>query len=80
MVSLLYKEPIYRIVEKIKNGPYFRWPNKMSGDVTRQNQSLYCSYHRDRGHTIEDCRTLKEHLRKLEKARYLGEFLLQDGS
>ena len=37
MVSSLYKEPIYRIVEKIKNKPYFRWPTKMSGDVTRRN-------------------------------------------
>ena len=37
MVSSLYKEPVYRIVEKIKIEPYFRWPNKMSGDVTRRN-------------------------------------------
>ena len=45
MVSSLYKEPVYQIVEKIKNELYFRWPNKMSGDVTRRNQSLYYSYH-----------------------------------
>lgn len=55
IVSSLYKEPMYIIVEKIKNVPYFRWLNKMSGDVTRRNQSLYCLYHRDRGHTTEDC-------------------------
>ena len=80
MVSSLYKEPVYRIVEKIKNEPYFRWPNKMSGDITRQNQSLYCSYLRNRRHTNEECRTLKEHLRQLEKVGYLGEFVLQDDS
>ncbi|XP_075639106.1 uncharacterized protein LOC142610972 [Castanea sativa] len=80
MVNLLYKESVYQIVEKIKNEPYFRWPNKMSGDVTRQNQSLYCSYHRDCRHTIVDRRTRKEHLRQLKKAGYLGEFLLRDGS
>ena len=28
MVSSLYKEPEYRIVEKIKNKPYFRWAKK----------------------------------------------------
>ena len=55
IVSSLYKEPVYRIVEKVKNEQYFRWPNKMSGDVTRRNQSLYFSYHRDHGHMIEDC-------------------------
>lgn len=78
MVSLLYKEPVYRILEKIKNEPYFHWPNKMSGNVTRRDQSLYCSYHRDRKHTTEDCRTLKDHLRQLEKAGYLSKFLVQE--
>lgn len=37
-------------------------------------------YHRDRGHTIEDCQTLKDHLRQLEKAGYLGEFLVWEDS
>jgi len=52
----------------------------MSGDVTRINQSLYCLYHRDQGHTIENCRTLKDHLHQLEKAGYLGEFLVWEDS
>ena len=63
MVSSLYKEPIYQIVGKIKNEPYFRWPNKMSGDVIKRNQSLYYSYHQDCEHTTKDCQTLKDHLR-----------------
>ena len=52
----------------------------MSGDITRRNQSLYYSYHRDRRHTIEDCRTLKDHLRQLEKVGYLVEFLVREDS
>ena len=80
MVSSLYKELVYRNVEKIKNKPYFHWPNKMSGDITRRNQSLYCSYHQDHRHTTEDCRTLKDHLRQLEKASYLAEFLVREDS
>lgn len=63
MVSSFYKELVYRIVEKIKSESYFRWLNKMSGDVTRKNQNLCCSYHRDRGHSTEDCRILRDHLR-----------------
>lgn len=61
MVSSLYKESVYRIVEKIKNKPYFQWPNKMSGDVSWRSQSLFYSYHWDRGHMTEDCQTLKDH-------------------
>ena len=52
----------------------------MSGDITRRNQSLYYSYHQDRRHTIEDYRTLKDHLRQLEKAGYLVEFLVREDS
>lgn len=37
MVSLLYKEPVYRIMEMLKRKPYFHWPNKMRRDVTRRN-------------------------------------------
>ena len=58
LVNLLFKKPVYQILEKIKSGPYFKWPNKMGGDSSRRNQSLYCHYHQDKGHTIEDCRTL----------------------
>ena len=26
-----------RVLEKIKNKPYFKWPNKMGGDSMRRN-------------------------------------------
>ena len=31
VVSSVFKEPIYKVLEKIKNEPYFKWPNKMGG-------------------------------------------------
>ena len=40
VVNFLLKETIYQIFEKIKNEPYFRWPNKMGGDPSKRNQSL----------------------------------------
>ena len=49
----------------------------MGGDSSRRNQSLYCYYHQDKGHTIEDCRTLLDHLNQLVKARKLNRFLHQ---
>ena len=62
LVNSLFKEPVYQILEKIKNDQFFKWPNRMGEDPSRRNQSLYCDYHRDRGHTTEDCRTLRDHL------------------
>ena len=55
-VNIAFKEPVHRIVNWIKNELYFRWPNKMRGDLSRRNRSLYCTYHRDKGRTIEQCR------------------------
>ena len=52
-VNVTFKEPVHKIVDRIKNEPFFRWPNKMGGDPSRKNKNLYCTYHRDKGHTTE---------------------------
>lgn len=62
LVNSLSKEPVYQILEKIQSEPYFKYPNKISGDASRRNQSHYCHYHSEKGHTTEDCRTLRNHL------------------
>lgn len=48
----------------------------MSPNLTGQN--LFYSYHWEWGHITEDCRTLKDHLNQLEKARQVKEFSSQD--
>ena len=37
----------------------------MAGDSSKRNQSLYCQYHQDHGHTTEDCRNLWNNLDQL---------------
>ena len=73
---MTFKEPVHKIIDRIKNESYFKWPNKMGGDPSRRNQNLYCTYHRDKGHTTEQCRVLKDHLEKLVKAGHLKEFVV----
>ncbi|XP_028065970.1 uncharacterized protein LOC114268937 [Camellia sinensis] len=65
-VVAVFKEPIYRILEKIKREPFFAWLPKMLGDPARRNQKLRCTYHQDRGHMTQNCRALKQHLEDLE--------------
>ena len=77
MVNSLFKELVYQILEKITNKSFFRWPNRMGGDPSKRNLSLYCYYHRDRGYTMEDCRTLHDHLNQLARAGKLNYFLHQ---
>ena len=45
MVNIVFREPMHQVLKQIKNEPYFKWPNKMSGDPSRRNQSLHCQYH-----------------------------------
>ena len=79
-VNVAFKELVHKIVDRIKNEPFFRWPNKMGGDPSRRNQNLYCTYHRDKGHTTEQCRVLKDHLGQLVKAGHLKEFVVEPGN
>ena len=37
----------------------------MARDSSKRNQSLYCQYHKDHGHTTEDYRNLWNHLDQL---------------
>ena len=78
-VNVAFKELVHKIIDRIKNEPFFRWLNKIRGDPSRRNQNLYCTYHRDKGHTIKQCRVLKDHLGQLMMARYLKEFVVDFG-
>ena len=40
-----------------------------------RNQNLYCHYHQDHGHTIEDCRNLWDHLEQLVREGRLKHLL-----
>nr|XP_023926880.1 uncharacterized protein LOC112038310 [Quercus suber] len=51
----------------------------MGGDPSRRNQSSYCTYHKDKGHTTEQCRVLRDHLGQLAKAGHLKEFVTDGG-
>ena len=57
-VNAVFREPVQQVLEKVKNEPFFKWSNKMAGDLVNHNQSLYCHYHQDHGHTTKDCRNL----------------------
>ena len=64
-----------QVLEKIKNELFFKWPNKMAGNLMRCNQSLYCHYHQDQGHTTEDYRNLWDHLDQLVREGKLKQLL-----
>ncbi|XP_030924896.1 uncharacterized protein LOC115951913 [Quercus lobata] len=61
-VNAVFQESVHQVPKKVKNEPFFKWPNKMVGNPLRRNQNLYCQYYQDQGHTTENCRNLWDHL------------------
>ena len=66
---------MHQVLEKIKNEPFFKQPNKMMGNLKKCNHNLYCQYHQDHGHTTEDCRSLWDHLDQLVREGKLKQLL-----
>ncbi|XP_050280960.1 uncharacterized protein LOC126721917 [Quercus robur] len=63
-VNVVFRDPVYHVLEKIKNELFFKLPNKMAGDPMK-HQNLYCQYHQEPGHTTENRRNLRNHLDQL---------------
>ena len=74
-VGAVFRELVHQVLEKIKNEPYFRWPNKMAGESAKRNQNLYCQYHQDHGHTTKNCRYLWNYLDQLVRKGRLKHLL-----
>nr|XP_023896563.1 uncharacterized protein LOC112008466 [Quercus suber] len=79
-VSAMFREPVHKVLEKIRNEPYFKWPNKMAGDPEKHNQNRYCQYHQDHGHATEDYRNLWDYLDQLVWEGKLKHFLHHSSS
>nr|XP_023917758.1 uncharacterized protein LOC112029302 [Quercus suber] len=74
-VNAVFREPVHQVLEKIKNEPFFKRPNKMVGESLKRNKNLYSQYHQDNGHTTEDCRNLWSHLEQLVREGKLRHLL-----
>ena len=74
-VNAIFRESVHRVLEKIKNKPYFRWPNKMAGEPSRRDHNFYCQYHQDHGHTTENCKNLWNYLDQLVREGKLKHLL-----
>ena len=74
-VNIIFKEPIYKILAKIKDEPFVKWPRKMGGDPSKRNNALRCDFHKEGGHKIEHCKALKSYLEELAQTGHLNEFV-----
>ena len=75
VVGAVFRESVHQVLEKIKNEPFFKRPNKMVGNPKKRNRNLYCQYHKDYGYTTKDCRSLWDHLDQLVQEGKLKQLL-----
>ena len=74
-MNTVFKEPIYKMLHKMKGKFFFKWPPKMQGDPSMRDLTSQCSYHREVRYLTEDCRVYKSFLKKLVRDGHLGEFI-----
>ena len=74
-VNIVFREPVQKVLEKVRNESFFKWSNKIAEDPVNRNQNLYCHYHQDHRHTTEDCRNLWDHLEQLVREGKLKHLL-----
>ncbi|CAA0834933.1 Unknown protein, partial [Striga hermonthica] len=65
-------------MEKGIDGKDVTWPRSRFEGPTQPKSRRYCHFHKDYGHTTEDCRHLKDEIERLIRAGHLKEFVYQD--
>ena len=53
----------------------FKRPRPLRRDHSKRNQKKYFQYHKDVGHTIEECIILKDEIEKLIRSGYLQDYI-----
>ncbi|XP_056690104.1 uncharacterized protein [Spinacia oleracea] len=68
------------VVNALQNvGGTVRWPRKSDRPDSMKNMSKWCYFHRDNGHTTEECISLKKEVAYLLKRGHLKELLSDKG-
>ena len=59
----------------IKRDLAFRWPRKMRSDPYKRDHSRFCEYHKEHGHSTEDCIVLRREIEAFVRNGKLVRFL-----
>ncbi|KAL0313246.1 UNVERIFIED_CONTAM: hypothetical protein Sradi_5723900 [Sesamum radiatum] len=72
------KAPHAEILAVAERQGIVRRPLRMREDPKRMRSSKYCQFHKDRGHSTEDCFHLKDEIEQLIQQGYLEEYIKSD--
>ncbi|XP_022866144.1 uncharacterized protein LOC111385950 [Olea europaea var. sylvestris] len=60
------------ILMEIKDSRELKWPPRLRSPLDTRDKSKYCDFHRDHGHTTEDCLALKREVEALIRRGFLS--------
>ena len=63
----------------IQDLSYFIWREPIKIDLAKRDRSIKCVYHKDHGHTIEQCRSLDYTVERLVRVRNLKQYIHSEG-
>ena len=61
-IYVIFKEPIYKFLARIRDKLYFKKLEPLGGEPKRCNQRWKCLYHEEKGHKIKNLWALKSFL------------------
>nr|CAN63705.1 hypothetical protein VITISV_013105 [Vitis vinifera] len=67
-----------KLLPMIQGMSDFRWPKPLGMDPSKRDHSKKCVFHKEHGHTTEECRCLHYLVERLIKARHLKQYLRSD--
>lgn len=73
--NTVFTEHIYKVMSKIKDKQFFKWPKAIPSDPSRRDPDKYCSYYKDHGHMTKKCKLLKFFLEYLVKKSHIQGFV-----
>ncbi|XP_022846201.1 uncharacterized protein LOC111368940 [Olea europaea var. sylvestris] len=63
---------------EIKDSRELKWPPRLRSLPDTRDKSKYCDFHRDHGHTTEDCLALKREIEALMRKGFLSSYINND--
>ncbi|RVX15934.1 hypothetical protein CK203_005788 [Vitis vinifera] len=67
-----------KLLPMIRDMSDFRWPRLLGTDPSKRDHSKKCVFHKEHGHTTEECRCLHYLVERLIRAGHLKQYLRSD--
>ncbi|KAK3002810.1 hypothetical protein RJ639_019376 [Escallonia herrerae] len=63
------------ILNQVKSQNILKWPKPMRGPADKRDSQLYCHFHKDHGHTTDECKVLQREIENLITKGHLKQFI-----